>query len=67
MAYTLSVFHKGETSPTETRLANDAPSAFKIIQALLADYADCQRIAVYDVSQFLFAVDCHGERIVEGD
>lgn len=63
MAYTLSVFLKGETMPVETVLANRAPDAFKKIQDLLAKHEGCERIKVYSYSAFLFAVDCHGERV----
>ena len=63
MAYTLSVFNKGETTPVETVLANRAPDAFKQIQALLSRHPACHRIRVYSYSAFLFAVDCRGERV----
>ena len=63
MAYTLSVFHKGETTPTETAFANRAPDAFKKIQELLVKHKGCERIRVYSYSAFLFAVDCHGDRV----
>ena len=65
MAYTLSVFHKGERTPTETVFANRAPDAFRQIQELLSRHRDCERIRVYSYSAFLFAVDCHGERVDE--
>jgi hypothetical protein len=65
-SYILTVFHEGDIAPTERVTASRASEVLDQIRSLLGKHPHCHRIRVETTAGFLFAVDCKGATVFEG-
>jgi hypothetical protein len=61
--YRLEVIHPGDPRATEIVQISSSHEVLEVIPALLAKHAECERIAVFMDTTFLFAVDCTGKAL----
>lgn len=61
--YELRVFHADAPVPIDSVRLARASDVLTAIPELLAQHSGCERIEVLSNGDWLFAVDCHGQRI----
>lgn len=61
--YFLKVHYGGSRIPRATHSVARASDALSLISSLLEEHGECEKIAVYADTTFLFAVDCKGNRL----